>query len=77
MSRPEDDPMVVAAICEGRHADDIMLVDCPNCGIPSYWNEGSHARCHKCGADLSDLTDDAYSLEDFWSYATYPCDEKK
>lgn len=75
-TRIEEDPIVVAAIREGRHANDIWLVDCPNCGVPSYWNQGSHAGCRLCGADLSDLTDDAYTLEDYWDYAPYPCDEK-
>ncbi len=81
--RIEYDPTVMAAFREGRHANDIWLVDCPDCGVPSYWNQGSHAECRICGKDLSDLTDDsrgsdgAYTLEDYWSYAPYPCDEKQ
>jgi hypothetical protein len=75
MARPEDQDEVIEAIKDGRHADDIWLVDCPSCGIPSYWNEGSHAHCHLCGGDISDQVDDAYTLADFWTVASYPCDE--
>jgi hypothetical protein len=73
--RPERDPMVIAALEEGRHADDIWIVECPNCCIYSYWNEGTHASCRKCGLDLSAITGDALTLEDYWSQAEYPGDE--
>ena len=72
--RPEEDPMVIAALTAHRQADDIWLVDCPKCGWASYWNEGSHASCRNCGNDLSYRTDEAYTLADFWDIATYPCD---
>ena len=75
--RIEEDATIIAALRERRSADDIWLVDCPNCGVPSYWNEGSHANCRICGANLSDLTDDAYTLADYWEWAPYPCDEVK
>jgi hypothetical protein len=75
-TRIEDDPTIIEALKE-RHADDIWLVDCPTCGVPSYWNQGSHAECRICGRDLSNLTDDAYTLEDYWEYSPYPCDEPK
>jgi endogenous inhibitor of DNA gyrase (YacG/DUF329 family) len=70
----ESDPNVLAALREGRHAGDIWLVECPECGVPSYWNQGSHATCRQCNADLSDLTDEAFTLEDYWDYEPYPCD---
>ena len=73
--RPESDPMVIAALSELRAAEDIWLVDCPGCGWVSYWNEGSHASCRNCGKDLSDHTDEAHTLADYWLGATYPCDQ--
>ncbi len=74
--RPDEDPMVIAAIAEDRRpADDIWLIDCPACGWPSYWNQGSHASCRNCGEDLSGLTDEAYTLDAYWCDAEYPCDE--
>lgn len=73
--RPESDPMVIAALGELRVAEDIWLVDCPGCGWVSYWNGGSHAGCRNCGKDLSDRTDEAYTLADYWVGATYPCDQ--
>lgn len=75
--RIEHDPTVMAAIREGRHAEDIWLVECPECGVPSYWNQGSHANCRICERDLSGFTDDAFTLNDYWDRATYPCDEGK
>jgi hypothetical protein len=73
---PEEDPMVVAAITEDhRSADDIWLVDCDGCGWASYCNEGSHATCRNCGADLSHKIEEAYTLADYWGGAEYPCDE--
>lgn len=74
--RPDNDPMVIAAIEEGRHADDIFLVECPWCGCHSYWNEGSHADCRNCKRDLTAQTVDAQRLEDYWDTAEYPCDEE-
>jgi hypothetical protein len=76
--RPDDDPNVVAAIHEGRHAEDIMLLDCPWCGVPSYWNEGSHFTCRACDRTISVCDDDsfrntqveaadAYTLADYWA----------
>ena len=75
--RPEDDPMTIAAIREGRHAWDIFIIECPACFTNSYYNQGSHASCYNCGEDLSDKTDDAITLEDYWGFADYPCDEPK
>lgn len=73
--RIEEDETVMAAIAEGRHADDIYLIDCPYCGIPSYWNQGSHCTCRKCGREIAHQSDDAYTLQDYWETAVYPCDE--
>ena len=73
--RPEDDPSVIAAIREGRHAYDIYIIECPACFTYSYYNQGSHASCYSCGEDLSGLTDEAITLEDYWNFASYPCDE--
>jgi hypothetical protein len=76
-NRIEEDETVVAALSEGRHASDIWLIDCPACGVPSYWNQGSHCTCRKCDREIGDQSDDAYTLEDYWSEAPYPCDEKE
>lgn len=75
MKRIEEDETVVAALTEGRHANDIWLIDCPHCGIPSYWNQGSHCTCRECGREIGEHSDDAYTLEDFWNEAPYPMDE--
>ena len=77
MSWIEDDGTVIAALTEGRHADDIWLIDCPDCGVPSYWNQGSHCTCRECGRSISAYSDDAYTLADYWETANYPCDETK
>jgi hypothetical protein len=73
--RIDEDETVVAAITEGRHADDIWLIDCPSCNIPSYYNQGSHCTCRQCGREIAEYCDDAYTLADYWEQATYPCDE--
>jgi hypothetical protein len=73
--RADNDPTVIAALREGRHADDIYLVECINCGAISYYNQGSHAECRNCKIDLSDETDEAFTLADYWEGATYPCDD--
>lgn len=75
--RIDEDETVVAALREGRHADDIWLMDCPYCGTASYWNQGSHFTCRECGSHKGSSTDDAYTLADYWETATYPCDEKR
>lgn len=86
--RIEDTEVIVAAIREGRHADDIQLFDCPYCGVPSYYNEGSHFSCRVCertfgvidddsGRNNDINLDDVYTLADYWETAPYPCDEGK
>lgn len=73
--RPEADENVIAALQEHRAPEDIWLIDCPQCGWVSYWNEGSHATCRNCESDLSSRIDEAYNLADYWTEATYPCDQ--
>lgn len=86
LQRIDDDETVMAAIREGRHADDIYLLDCPYCGVPSYYNQGSHFTCRICDRTIGVADDDslrnnqidaaeAYTLADYWKTATYPCDE--
>lgn len=80
MSRPdEEDVNVMAAISEGRHADDIMLFDCPFCGAVSYYNEGSHATCRECerAADVDSEYFNCYSLAEYWEYRPYPDEERE
>lgn len=42
------DPMVKAALKDGRSADDIAVVSCPKCHRWGYYNEGSHFSCRFC-----------------------------
>lgn len=87
LPRIEEDETIIAAIQEGRHADDICLLDCPYCGVPSYYNEGSHFTCRICSRGFSVVDDDSgrntdvsiddmYTLADYWETAPYPNDEK-
>lgn len=75
--RAEDDPMVQAALKELRDPSDIYVIECPDCGSTSYWNQGQHARCYVCKVDLSDLTDEAITLADYWDVEPYPCDDTR
>lgn len=86
--RIEDDETVIAAIREGRHAEDIWLINCPWCAVPSYYNQGSHFTCRVCDRTVNVVDDDsgrntdvsaedAFTLADYWETATYPCDEPK
>jgi hypothetical protein len=52
------DPAVQAALKEGRSADDIAVLPCPNCGEYGYYNEGSHFYCRFCNKGFSCLTED-------------------
>ena len=73
--RPDEDPMVIAAIAEAhRPSTDIWIVECPWCGWYSYWNEGSHASCRNCGRDTTAQTAEAITLADYWDDAPYPGD---
>jgi hypothetical protein len=73
-ARPDEDPVVIEAISEGRHAEDIYLVDCPWCGFVSYYNQGSHASCRNCERDLTPQIADTFTLADYWDDTPYPCD---
>lgn len=78
---PWDDPNVKAALKSGRPPSDIMLIDCPECGEASYYNQGSHFTCRACDcgwAVISDdedppdrayiMVDEAYSLDEWDSF---------
>jgi len=43
------DPMVKAALKDGRPPEDIAVLSCPNCGKWGYYNQGSHFSCRSCG----------------------------
>jgi hypothetical protein len=84
--RIEDDETIREALKE-RHADDVYLLDCPYCGVPSYYNQGSHFTCRLCDRTMyvssddeeprkAPLAEDAYSLADYWETAPYPFDER-
>lgn len=77
--RADEDPTVIEAFAEGRAADDIWVIDCPECGWWSYYNEGSHATCRNCGRDLMPQVEagDAIRMEDYWCEAPYPCDDPR
>ena len=71
--RPEPDPSydfdaeMGELLAEGRPADDILVIWCPICANPSYYNGGFTASCHCCGFyNLADLSDDAMTLTDWW-----------
>lgn len=42
------DPMVQAALKDGRSPDDIAVLNCPKCGHPGYYNQGSRFSCRHC-----------------------------
>lgn len=50
MSDIWDDPMVKAALEDGRPAEDIAVLSCPKCGRHGYYNQGSHFTCRFCEA---------------------------
>jgi hypothetical protein len=77
MADIEQDEMIIAALSEGRHSYEIWLIDCPYCGIPSYWNQGSHCTCRKCGSEIAAYSDDAYTLLDYRETAPYPIDRRQ
>ncbi len=57
---PWDDPMVKAALQDGRTPEDIVLIDCPDCGVPGYYNQGSHFTCRICQASFSVVTEEEH-----------------
>ena len=71
--KPEPDPSydfdaeMNELLAEGRTADDILIIWCPACANPSYYNEGFTASCHCCGFyNLADCSDEAMTLADWW-----------
>jgi hypothetical protein len=42
------DPNVKAALRDGRSADDIAVLRCPNCSRWNYYNQGSSYWCRFC-----------------------------
>ncbi len=42
------DPMVMEALKDGRSADDIAVLACPECHRWGYYNQGSHFSCRFC-----------------------------
>lgn len=82
---PWDDPNVKAALKDGRQPTDIWLIDCPNCGLAGYYNQGSHFICGGCGSGYACLCEeeepppdraflylgDEYTLEDYASADVY------
>lgn len=78
--KPEIDPDydfdadVGELMSEGRTPEDIMVIWCPACAQPSYYNEGFTASCHCCGFyNLADHSEEAMTLADWW----YMCEETK
>ena len=78
-TRPDQDPMVIQCLVEGRPASDIFIIDCPRCTHSSYYSQGFTSGCTNCGFELGPYSDDAYSLQDYWDFdrPEYPCDEVK
>jgi hypothetical protein len=58
-----DDPNVKEALAEGSAPEDIQLLDCPACGVTSYYNQGSHFTCRVCGRGYAVLCDADESIE--------------
>lgn len=63
---PDNDPNIQELLSEGVSADDILLIDCPYCGAPSYYSGGFTSGCVWCGTELAEYSDEAYTLGDFW-----------
>ena len=69
---PYEDPDVTAALADGRRADDITVIACPDCHQYGYYNQGSHFHCRWCefeavGDALDELIDggDVITLDDY------------
>jgi hypothetical protein len=58
-----DSPMIREALKE-RPPEEISILHCDRCGSVAYYNDGSHATCVHCDADLDHLIDDAITLAD-------------
>jgi len=55
---PWDDPEVKAALKAGRPPSDIAILECPDCGVEGYYNQGSHFYCRECKAGFSVVSED-------------------
>ena len=60
---PWSDPNVKAALKGGRTPDDVYLIDCPNCGLAGYYNQGTHFTCRVCEAGYAVVADEEELLE--------------
>lgn len=48
-------------------AEEILVIDCPLCGRPSYYDGGFTDTCSCCGYyNLADHSDEAYTLVDYY-----------
>lgn len=57
-----------------RDASDIWVMDCPKCGVTSYYNQGSHFSCRSCGTTFYCLSE---GEEHDGSMPTVSCDEAR
>lgn len=47
--------------------EEILIVDCPRCGAPSFYNGGFTDSCSCCGYyNLADYSEEAITLLDHW-----------
>ena len=60
------DPRVVNALKEGRFADGIAILECPECARWGYYNESSHFTCLFCDKNF-------YVLSEGESREVVPC----
>ncbi len=58
------DPQVKGALKEGRPADDIAVIVCPECNRYGYYNQGSHFSCRFCKKSWYVCTEDEEPPED-------------
>ena len=68
---PWADPMVLAALKDGREPSDIALLLCPDCGVFGYYNEGSRFYCRMCDKSFGMLCDDEEPDEDGLPYLRF------
>lgn len=53
-----EDENVKQALANGRGPGDISLLSCPDCGVLSYYNQGSHFTCRACEGGWFIATED-------------------
>ena len=51
------DPQVKEALKDGRSADDIAILRCPECNRTGYYNQGSYFTCRFCDKTFYVLTE--------------------